>query len=220
MERAACSSIDPFDCGFDSDLVGVPVGGAAGEAAIVDEGRAEGREAGILEGFQEGRTLGQTTGVGHGMEVGFATGLLEAVREALASGDLSPSTAFSEGSLDRIAASAESLEKAIGGFPSSSRDEIEGRLFRSGTRDAGDGDDDGDPGGGDSQEDVRAKLQRIRARCKVLAAKLGIPHHSLNKLMAEAAAAGRSLEAEDSVASPLPREREAPASVEGGNREW
>jgi len=219
---------DPFDGTFDetawaadgtinSDAsTAAAVETAMEEEAVVEKGRAEGREAGLLEGFKEGRLLGQTTGVEYGMEIGFATGLLEAVRESIKSGGVSTP---SSGSLDRIVKSADDLERAIRDFPSS-EDAIRKRLFRSGEGGNIDKELDGrhdvddeelQTRSGSSEEDIRAKLQRIRARCKVLAAKLGIPHHSLKTVLAEA-----SRNRESAAASSTP----SLSTDEGVDQEW
>ena len=96
------------------------------------------------------------------------------------------------------------LEKAIAAFPAD-EDDIRKRLFRSTNgkakslgavgpaQEEGEYNDDDDDETTErepdskKEEDVREILQRIRARCKVLTAKLGIPHHSLKNIMAEAA---------------------------------
>jgi hypothetical protein len=203
-------TIDPFDCTFDETAVygnwtsdastTVAVEAVIEEEAIVAQGRKEGREAGLMEGFRDGRLLGQTKGVDYGMEIGFATGLLEAVRSVIASNSLSAkhlsSSSSSSGSLDRIVKSADDLEKAIRDFPAC-EETIRKRLFRTNDRntiDDEDNDDDNEEdedeqvqnNTGPSTEDVRSKLQRIRARCKVLVAKLGIPRHSLKTILTEA----------------------------------
>ena len=195
--RKPHENIDPFDCALDdqdeyprrnSDAsTAAAIEAVIEEDAIVESGRKEGREAGLREGFRDGRLLGQKTGVEYGMEIGFAIGLLEAVRQSIDAGDLA-----SLGSLDRITKSTNDLEKAIQDFPSS-KDSIKKRLFQSsqGSSDMMDNNqNDSDDEhlqrlDGSNEEDVRTKLQRIRARCKVLAAKLGIPHHSLKTILAE-----------------------------------
>jgi hypothetical protein len=222
---------DPFDCTFDetacvadgnwtsdaSTAAAVEV--AIEEEAVVAQGRKEGREAGLLEGFKDGRFLGQTKGVDYGMEIGFATGLLEAVRSAIASNSLSvPSS--SSGSLDRIVKSADDLEKAIRDFPAC-EETIRKRIFRSKDRttiDDNDKDDDGEQAqknDGLNKEDVRSKLQRIRARCKVLVAKLGIPHHSLKTVLAEAS------QNKAAASSPsLSKNGATHSESGGGNQDW
>ena len=189
--------MDPFDCALDdqdeyprrnSDAsTAAAIEAVIEEEAIVESGRKEGREAGLREGFRDGRLLGQTTGVEYGMELGFAIGLLEAVRQGVDSGDLA-----SLGSLDRITKSADDLEKTIHGFPAS-EDSIRKRLFGSSQGNGNimdnnqidDEDEHSQSRDSPSKEDVRAQLQRIRARCKVLSAKLGIPHHSLKTILSD-----------------------------------
>ena len=229
---------DPFDCTFDetaldgnwaSDVsTAVAVEAVIEEEAIVAQGRKEGREAGLLEGFNDGRSLGQTKGVDYGMEIGFATGLLEAVRSAIASNSLSvrpsssSSSSSSSGSLDRIVKSADDLEKAIRDFPAC-EETIRKRLFRTNDRSTIDNNDNDESKDeqvqnktGPNIEDVRSKLQRIRARCKVLVAKLGIPHHSLKTILAEA-----SQNKASSASSPsLSKNGAIQSDSGGGNQDW
>ena len=183
-----------------------------GEASAVEEGRVLGKEEGLLAGFQEGRVLGQKTGVDCGMEIGFSLGLVQAVRktilsESTSSSDCDLSSSSSSTFLDRIRKSVDELEKAIDDFPGPDEEDIRRLLFRSteGKVDtdskspieeenelAGYENNKEDLGSTNTNfeqqqlpnEDVRVKLQRIRARCKVLTAKLGIPRHSLKNAMA------------------------------------
>ena len=222
---------DPFDCALDDEddysRTSDPSTSAAIEAAVEEEtivarGRKEGREAGLGQGFNDGRLIGQKTGVEYGMEIGFATGLLEAVRQGINSGDLSPM-----GSLDRITKSANDLEKAIHDFPSS-EESIKKRLFRSTSHseksiiNISSSNNDNDDykqlqrRDGSSEENIRAKLQRIRARCKVLAAKLGIPHHSLKTVLAEAS---QNKVAKTSLASSS-KDGERQSESGGSNQDW
>ncbi len=212
-EMGENANYDPFDCGFDDFLTSSDASTAAAiethveEEAIVASGRAEGREAGLQEGFREGRLLGQTTGVEYGMEIGFAAGLLEAVRQAIAEGQLP------EKSIERITKSANDLEKAIDDFPSS-QESIRERLFQSKSI-KNDDDENGDEQSQrhhDKEEDVRAKLQRIRARCKVLAAKLGIPHHSLKTIMADTS--------QNKAAAKASNSNNGIAESTGGDQDW
>lgn len=204
------NTFDPFDCTFEAGIDtdgGVTAidwsssgfdafGLIGGEASVVQEGRILGKEAGLEAGFREGWAIGERTGVDLGMEIGFAMGLAEAVRTKLSSDEQNQSSSSS--SLDRIRKSVEELEKAIADFPSSET-EIRNRLFRRGNDRKSninyelDGEWSNNDSSeeqhqlGEEEEDVRAKLQRIRARSKVLTAKLGIPRHSLKTVMAEAA---------------------------------
>ncbi|VEU44856.1 unnamed protein product [Pseudo-nitzschia multistriata] len=191
------SNSDPFDCAFNSDLSDVQSTFdevvLGGEVSAIEEGRVLGKEEGLLTGFREGGVLGHKTGIDYGMEIGFALGLLQAVRESvlLEGSDLTSSSS----SLDRIRKSVDELEKAINDFPSSEED-IRRRLFQSSDKEKNvhfrDRDCDEEDGKNHNQqtqaeEDVRAQLQRIRARSKVLTARLGIPRHSLKNSMSEAA---------------------------------
>ena len=163
--------------------------------SVFDEGRAEGEKEGLLTGYKDGRLIGQRNGIDYGMEIGFALGLIEAVRKKILCS--SSSSSF----VDSVLVSVTKLEKAISEFPVD-EDEIRRRLFRSGSstdrkqssREEYEDDDEEEAyNNNDSnnsekeieskEEDVREILQRIRARCKVLTAKLGIPHHSLKNVM-------------------------------------
>jgi len=213
VEMGDNANHDPFDCAFDDFPVSSDASTAAAvenhveEEAIVASGRAEGREAGLREGFKEGRLLGQTTGVEYGMEIGFAAGLVEAVRHAIAEGQIP------EKSIKRITKSANDLEKAIEDFPSS-QESIRERLFQSKSikNDGDENDDEQWQNKNDKEEDVRAKLQRIRARCKVLAAKLGIPHHSLKTILAETS--NNKAAAKDSNSN------NGVTEIAGGDQDW
>ena len=165
--------------------------------SVFDEGRAEGEKEGLLAGFKDGRIIGQRNGIDYGMEIGFALGLIEAVRKKIV---CSSSSSSSSSFVDSVLVSVTKLEKAISEFPVD-EDEIRKRLFRSGSsidrkqssREENEDDDEEGAYNNDSnnsekeieskEEDVREILQRIRARCKVLTAKLGIPHHSLKNVM-------------------------------------
>ena len=205
--------IDPFDCAFDDFPASSDASNAAAvethveEEAIVASGRAEGREAGLKEGFKEGRLLGQKTGVEYGMEVGFATGLLEAVREAIVE-DRIP-----EKSLERIAKSANDLEKAIDDFPSSQESIRNLFRYKSIHNNEDENDDEQRRSHNEEEEHIRAKLQRIRARSKVLAAKLGIPHHSLKTVLAEASR-------NKAVANSASSNSETPLENAAGDQDW
>jgi len=209
------TDIDPFDCALDDFPASSDASNAAAvetqveEEAIVDSGRAEGREAGLKEGFKEGRLLGQKTGVEYGMEVGFASGLLETIREAMMEGRIP------EKSLERIAKSANDLEKAINDFPSS--EESIRNLFRSksihNNENENENDDEQWRRNNEEEEDIRAKLQRIRARCKVLAAKLGIPHHSLKTILVDASR-------NKAVANSATTESATPLESATGDQDW
>jgi hypothetical protein len=162
--------------------------------SVFDEGRAEGKKEGLLAGYKDGRIIGQRNGIDYGMEIGFALGLIEAVRKKILCS--SSSSSF----VDSVLVSVTKLEKAISEFPVD-EDEIRRRLFRSSSssdrkqssREEYEDDDEEEAYNNDSnnsekeiiskEEDVREILQRIRARCKVLTAKLGIPHHSLKNVM-------------------------------------
>ena len=147
-------------------------------------GTEDGRAAGEAASFLEGQMLGASKGLEIGIEIGFAQGLLEIAREHLAAlakvgtGESNNPTCISVSGTTpmhvRVQRSVDELEGAIKDFPTSTE------LFRQ--RDTL---HDGDMGPS-LGVDVREKLQRIRARCKVLTVQLGIPHHSLKRVMDDA----------------------------------
>mmetsp|Transcript_30708 Transcript_30708/g.57493 ORF Transcript_30708/g.57493 Transcript_30708/m.57493 type:complete len:230 (+) Transcript_30708:230-919(+) len=136
----------------------------------LEQGRLEGKQAGLEAGYQEGRILGQTKGVDFGMEVGFAMGLAHAVEQQLPS--MENNNDKEDDKVHRIRKSVDDLKRAIEEFPN-----LQQELFHY--------HDNHDTAFSvnNSPIDVREKLQRIRARSKVLTAKLGIPHHSLKQVL-------------------------------------
>lgn len=163
-----------------------------------DEGERLGKEAGLEAGFQDGYDLGAITATDYGMELGFIKGVCKAcVRK--------------KGLEDRIIKSVQELERALDDFPGPSqvfRDrqavEDEGVLHEH--------EDDGEPHAhvhahseddehNDSEQpvnrnssaDVVHKMQRIKARFKLLTVQLGIPHFSLKQVMDEAASTGTTV---------------------------
>lgn len=145
----------------------------------LEQGKAQGREAGALAGFQDGRTLGQNKGLEFGLEVGFYHGVVSALVEESDNG-------FGE----RVRKSIHKLQEAIDAFPSP--DEVFSNARDDSTMKAAletsTSSSSKNVAGGDLQEhdsedpskfDIIKKLQRIRARFKLLVVQLGKPQFSL-----------------------------------------
>jgi hypothetical protein len=134
----------------------------------LEEGKAQGREAGALAGFRDGQALGRTKGIEFGMELGFIRGFLSVLAE--------PTN-------DRIQRSMHELVRALEDFPGP--DAMFEQVLKQQQQPAtsSDKDDSEDP----TKLDVIAKMQRIRARFKLLTVQLKIPHYSLKQVMDEAA---------------------------------
>jgi hypothetical protein len=136
------------------------------------QGQAEGFKAGNLAGYRDGQALGRTKGLEYGMELGFIRGFLNSLNHEESS----------KHKTDRIQRSIEKLRKALED-ESLQPDEIF-RKEQPGRNQEQDLQDDSEDA---SKLDVLAKLQRIRARFKVLTVQLGIPKFSLKEIMDEAA---------------------------------
>jgi hypothetical protein len=138
----------------------------------LESGRDEGGRAGQQAGWEEGCKLGRTTAINYGMEVGFIRGCSRAISLALQGEDVI--TAFI-GKEERLKKSLRELERALEDFPGA-----EAFFSRDTTRKENDAHQIQRP-----EHDVSEKLQRIRARFKVLTVQLGIPDASLKKAMAQ-----------------------------------
>lgn len=138
----------------------------------LQEGMAEGREAGALAGFRDGQTLGQNKGLEFGLEVGFYKGVVKALKGS--------DQEFN----DRIQKSIQKLEEAIGDFPPPDQvfsfSVMKMTEAFSNSQNADEGNDDSeDP----SRFDILNKMQRIRARFKLLTVQLGKPQFSLRSAL-------------------------------------
>lgn len=165
-----------------SDITSNPQGGLDWEDVCLDmhhvsleDGRSQGREAGASAGFREGEGLGQVKGLEYGIELGFYRGVLAAL--------------IKRTHTERIQKSLKNFENAIGDFPSADElfdyfdaSDMKTNLQRAVNDDSED----------NARFDILHKMQRIRARYKLLMVQLGMPLLSLRS----------SLEATDSGASP------------------
>jgi flagellar biosynthesis/type III secretory pathway protein FliH len=158
--------------------------------AALAQGEKEGQAAGSLAGFNEGRGLGQTKGVEFGMELGFVRGVIKEISNVEDRGE-------------KIQHSLEELIRALDDFPSP--DQMFEQVHQSveeiiHDHDSEEHDHDSEEHDHDSEElvnrdeklNIPHKMQRIRARFKLLMVQLGQPHFSLKQVMDEANAAGRN----------------------------
>jgi len=140
----------------------------------IDTGRQEGREAGLRAGFKDGFTLGRTKGIEFGMELGFITGFLNTVERRIQSSQEDDAARN-----ERLQKKVGDLRRAIDDFPSPDN------MFANAMND-NDAQDDSEAAVSSGTDIIRS-MQRIRAKFKVLAVQLKIPHFSLNQVMADAA---------------------------------
>ena len=176
--------------------------------ANFDDGHREGSEAGLQAGYNEGRKLGQQKAVEVGIELGYMRGVAEAIRQSIVTSISASSDDKNLGETDdtgatlrkmeKIGKSANELLSMIDAFPSP--DEI----FQQATDDVseekqqpshGDGEDSNAEESGDSEQskaqsggpvDISGRMQRIRAKFKLLCVQLKMPEISLSRVMEEA----------------------------------
>lgn len=158
----------------------------------LQQGKMEGRKAGALAGFREGQALGQTKGLEFGLEIGFYQGVIAALRQK-------------EEWNDRIQHSLDKLQDAINDFPcpdqvfaaandetySSNENSRSGWMNKSSSHST-DRDRENDHDSEDvAKLDILNKVQRIRARFKLLTVQLGKPHFSLQHALEPPSLSGR-----------------------------
>jgi hypothetical protein len=180
-----------------------------------EEGERQGRDAGLEAGFRDGKKMGINTGTEYGMELGFFTGVCSAV-EAATSDNLSQHV-----SEERVRKTVADLRLALDDFPGPDqvfqvrqrppRHQHDGEEHthehepeEEDDDDDDDEEDDDDDDNGDSEnaaaeskKNVLHKMQRIRARFKLLTVQLGMPNYSLTRVMDEAAATSATATAPD-----------------------
>lgn len=171
-----------------------------------EEGERLGRDAGLESGFRDGHGMGINTGIEYGMELGFFKGVCSAV-EAATAANLNQHV-----SEERIKKTVADLRLALDDFPGPDQlfqvRQRPPRHQHDGEEHAHEHESEQDDGGDDNGEDEDAvaseskktvlyKMQRIRARFKLLTAQLGIPHFALKQVMDEAAATGATVTAPD-----------------------
>jgi hypothetical protein len=177
-------------------------------APDLEEGRRRGREEGREAGYREGLSIGRTTGLEHGLEVGFIRGCVDVVQRQVllppassSEGDSEIPRRLSPAKLERVRKTVLEVSALLDDFPgpseifATSNDgvvetaaERRGGASAAGRRHEADSDDDVDDSDNEETQasdktNVRSKLQRLRARFKLLAVQLGMPHLSLAHAM-------------------------------------
>jgi len=184
--EAAVVVVDPWDAlGFDP------------HAKAVAEGRRQGAADGRAAGWRQGYATGRTTAAEYGTELGFVRGVVSALQEQYAA--FSNSETITDGD-DRLQNSIRNLLIALDDFPSpvvvfrnmidstnnktASRDPLReedpDRLVEPADEEV---DANTETNDHDHELDVAAKMQRVRARFKLLMVQLGLPHFSLKSIM-------------------------------------
>jgi hypothetical protein len=167
-----------------------------------EEGERQGRDAGLASGFRDGHGMGVNTGTEYGMELGFFRGVCSAVEAALADVHFKNQHVSEE----RVQKTVADLRLALDDFPGPDlvfQDRHAHDHDHEHASEQDDDDDNGDDNGdseqavADSKKNILHKMQRIRARFKLLTVQLGIPHFSLNQVMDEAASASATVTAPD-----------------------
>mmetsp|Transcript_4455 Transcript_4455/g.12398 ORF Transcript_4455/g.12398 Transcript_4455/m.12398 type:complete len:205 (-) Transcript_4455:45-659(-) len=163
----------------------------------LEKGRAEGHAAGLKSGFEDGRSLGRIKGLEIGIELGYMRGVAIAINKRVMS-PLEKETADTEGCgrAEKVRKVLKELINAIDSFPSP--DEM---FADTGDTSLLNGTDGGVTGTMTRKEamqptqerpDIAGKLQRIRAKFKLLLVQLKLPQLSLKKVMDEALHSGES----------------------------
>lgn len=120
-----------------------------------EKGRREGHEAGKMKGFEDGMNLGNIKGVEFGMELGFLRGIVHEIETEFI---------VHPGQQERISKSIKELKHMITTFPSPDE------LFKETSNE---------------KLDLSARLQRVRAKYKVLTVQLHIPYVTLKDVLNE-----------------------------------
>lgn len=135
------------------------------------EGQQSGRISGREAGYKEGYGIGRTTALNYGLELGYIQGLIDNCDLASDSVESEPSKILAR--QGRIKKSIQNLRSSLQDFPSAS-DTISMRSNQIITPSDGTTDAESPIDG----VDVEAKMQRIRARFKLLCVQLD-PHKKL-----------------------------------------
>jgi helix-turn-helix protein len=138
-----------------------------------------GRSQGELVGFRDGQQLGHTKGIEFGMELGFIQGFLNVIEKQIQE---------EQQSSERIQRSLIALHKALDDFPSPDV------LFDHSTMIFSNSTGGEDSEGPVTKLDVLNKMQRVRARFKLLTVQLGMGTISLKQILANGASSDRNQE--------------------------
>ena len=129
-------------------------------------GCSEGHIGGLHQGFVDGQKLGTTKGVEYGMELGFLKGILYGI-------EMQRLPAVELEKQEKVRTSVKELQHMIQTFPSPEE------LFH--VNDA-------------ERMDIATRLQRIRAKYKLLTVQLHIPYITLKDVMNHPTSSGESSE--------------------------
>jgi len=167
-------------------------------AAALAEGRRLGVVDGRAAGFGQGYATGLVSATDLGLELGFVRGVVEVLQQQLQLSLIHED--------ERVQKSIDCLQKALDDFPSPAAvfppnhgtggGEEDPRM-RTSEEDSNHNDNTTDEFStsssslkaeeGAGEDDVAGKMQRIRARFKLLMVQLGLPHFSLKRVMDQAA---------------------------------
>lgn len=145
---------------------------------VQQDGRERGRQDGSIGGYNEGYNIGRTTALSNGMEVGFIQGVLLYL---MTEGSLSAILEENE-KVERARKSIQLLQIALDEFPAPDTLIID-RSTENQTIGETNGDNNDNVDNINTANDISKKLQRIRARFKLLMVQIGLSHVSLQKLM-------------------------------------
>jgi hypothetical protein len=140
----------------------------------LEEGRVQGKEDGERAGFRQGYRLGNLTAIEYGMEIGFARGVLKAIEDLHRDADD-----------DRIRHSVQKLRAALDEFPGP--EEVFQKQNDAAKPNSADVSEQEMEKMDEGDVDIAGKMQRIRARLKLLTVQLGAPKLSLKSVMDDAA---------------------------------
>ena len=174
-------------------------------AAAMAEGQRQGSRAGRAAGWRQGYTTGRTTAVEYGTELGFVRGVVETLPQRMlavandSDNDDDDCDTRLRDSIQHLLAALDAFPKSADVFPNSVPTGISISNNTDPHKPRHDGDShhateelDGDKKNeeegqidvaSDQDDDVAVKMQRVRARFKLLMVQLGVPHFSLKHLM-------------------------------------
>lgn len=146
-----------------------------------DIGRQRGREDGLVAGYSVGYRIGRTKALDYGTEIGFVRGVVLALEQ--------DDHDNAEGSTERLQKLLAGVRAALDDFPGPEESFRGQSTKQQGADDHSNHeiDDDSETAPENSSLDVAGKMQRIRARFKLLTVRLGCPHFSLKQVMDDAA---------------------------------
>jgi|UniRef100_A0A7S2XML9 hypothetical protein len=181
--------------------------------SFLELGRREGKEAGLKAGFNDGRSLGQHKALEFGIELGFIRGFV-----LVAHRDILPSIEIARA--EKIAKSLHALQQAIDEFPGP--DEMFQHVHDPNNTETML--DDELQSDSETQTrnalDVVGKMQRIRAKFKLVTVQLRIPHFSLKQVMEEAGQNPSNVGSVSNASAQNEVSETNMAAIEGGSSDW